>query len=90
MLIVLGVGTYDEVSLLLLLLLFFIFVVADPPRGRDLVVVDSCCLSCFSCYGLWLLLILFGDRKDTHTHIVFFFFFKIEAMPWETEKIQEG
>ena len=73
MLIVLGDGTYDEVSLLLLLLLLlllsFIFVVADPPRGRDLVVVDSCCLSC---YGLWLLLILFGDGKDTHTHIVFF------------------
>ena len=67
MLIVLGAGTYDEV-LLLLLVLFFIFVAADPPRGRDLVVVDSCC---FSCYGLWLLLILFGDGKDTHTHIVF-------------------
>ena len=65
MLIVLGAGTYDEV-LLLLLSLFFIFVVTDPPRGRDLVVVDSCC---FSCYGFWLLLILFGD---THTHIGFF------------------
>ena len=66
MLIVLGDGTYDEVSLLLL---SFIFIVADPPRGREFVVVDSCCISC---YGLWLLLILFGDGKDTHTHIVFF------------------